>query len=384
MRNQETDCIHPIVDPKNSESGVTSAIYTSTAYNYQNSEGLLYPGFFSTYNQKRLGEIVAKLEGGKWGLAFNSGMAAISTTILSLTKEGDHIIFFNELYGGTWRFATEELIQRGISYSFADNDISSFDECLQKNTRIVYLETPSNPLLSILDLKEIANWARKNQLITIIDNTFATPINLKPISLGIDIVIHSGTKYLSGHNDLPFGVVVCGNLEHKEFILPTAKLYGGSLSPFSCYQAERSIKTLALRVQRQNENAMKIALYLEKHSCVKKVYYPGLPSHKNHEIAKKQMTGYGGMLSFELNCNEEELNNFLQCLSVIQVALSLGGVESLICSPAATSHSGLTASQRKEMGISESLLRLSVGIENAEDLLADLKSALHSINKQEA
>jgi cystathionine beta-lyase len=382
MKKLDTICTHPLADYAISESGVTSAVYPSTAYNYLDSEELLYPGFFSTYNQKRLGEIVARLEDGVWGLAFNSGMAAITTTILSLTKEGDHIIFFNELYGGTWKFATEELIQRGISYTFSDNNLDSLEACLQQNTRIVYLETPSNPLLSIIDLKEVSMWAKKNGIIAIIDNTFATPINQKPISLGIDIVIHSGTKYLGGHNDLPFGAVVIGNLEHKEFILSTAKLYGGSLAPFSCYQAERSIKTLALRVQRQNESAYKIAHYLEEHPCVKKVYYPGLESHTNHLIAKKQMSGYGGMVSFELDCNEEELKNFLGSLSIIQIALSLGGVESLVCIPAATSHSGLTIDQRKAMGISETLIRFSVGIENVEDLVADLKFALNTISKQ--
>lgn len=382
MKQMDTICTHPFSGNSTSEYGVTSAVFTSTAYNYLDSEELLYPGFFSTYNQKRLGEIIANLEGGIWGLAFNSGMAAITTTVLSLTKEGDHIIFFNELYGGTWKFATEELIQRGISYSFSDNSINGLEACLQHNTRIVYLETPSNPLLSIIDVEEVAIWAKKNGLITIIDNTFATPINQKPMSLGIDIVIHSGTKYLGGHNDLPFGAVVIGNLEHKEFILSTAKLYGGSLAPFSCYQAERSIKTLALRVQRQNENANKIAHYLEEHPCVSKVYYPGLPSHTNHIIAKKQMSGYGGMVSFELDCNEEELKNFLGSLSIIQIALSLGGVESLVCIPAATSHSGLSKSQRKAMGINETLIRLSVGIENADDLINDLQLALNTISKQ--
>lgn len=380
MKKLETLCIHPI--NHGSDNSVTASIHPSTAYNYMASEELMYPGFYSTYNQKRLAEIVTRLEGGVWGLAFNSGMAAIATTILSLTKAGDHIIFFSELYGGTWKLAKEELIQRGINYSFAQSNLGSFKECLQSNTRLVYLETPSNPLLSIIDLEEISAWAKANGLVTIIDSTFATPINQKPISLGIDIVIHSGTKYLSGHNDLPYGVVVTGNPEHKDFILATARLYGGSLSPFSCYQAERSIKTLALRVQRQNENAMRIAQYLETHPCVKKVFYPGLPSHRNHHIAVKQMSGFGGMLSFELNCDEEELLNFLGRLSIIQIALSLGGVESLVCIPAATSHSGLTKAQREEMGISDSLIRLSVGIENCDDLLEDLKLALNSITRQ--
>lgn len=382
MSKLETICIHPITKVEYPEGSVTPGVFPSTAYNYMSSDELMYPGFFSTFNQKRLGDIVAKLEGGCWGLAFNSGMAAISTSILSLTKAGDHIIFCSELYGGTWKFAKDELIQRGLSYSFAGSDLESFKKCLQKNTRLIYLESPSNPLLTIIDLEEISLWAKENGLITIIDNTFATPVNQKPISLGIDIVIHSGTKYLGGHSDLPFGIVVTGTMEHKEFILSTAKLYGGFLSPHSCYLAERSIKTLALRVQRQNENALKIAQYLEGHSSVKRVFYPGISSHKNHRIAARQMSGFGGMLSFELKCDHEGLMCFLGNLSLIQIALSLGGVESLVCIPAATSHSGLTKAQREEMGISESLIRLSVGIENSDDLIEDLDSALASIGKQ--
>jgi len=381
MRKQETICTHPSPGTQNHESAATSAIFPAVAYNYLNAEQLLYPGFFTTYNQKRLGEIVAELEGGELGLVFNSGMAAISTTILSLVKAGDHILFFNELYGGTWRFATEELPQRGIQCSFAENSLESFEAALQSNTRLVYLETPSNPLMSIIDLEEIAYWAKKHNLITLVDNTFATPINQRPIALGIDIVLHSGTKYLGGHNDLPFGVMVANTTEYKSTILSTAKLYGGFLSALSCYEAERSIKTLVLRVERQNENALKIAQYLESLASVKKVFYPGLPAHKDYLIAKKQMSGFGGMMSFELDCTPDELPVFLSELSIIKPALSLGGVESLICVPAATSHSGMTKAERNTMGISDSLIRLSVGIENCQDLIEDIAIALNSIGK---
>jgi cystathionine beta-lyase len=227
-----------------------------------------------------------------------------------------------------------------------------------------------------LDLEEISSWARKNGVVTVIDNTFASPINQNPITLGIDIVIHSGTKYLGGHNDLPFGVVVIGNMDYKELILSTAKLYGGSLTPSSCYQAERSIKTLALRMERQNENASRVATYLQSHFKIKKVFYPGLSNHPNHYIAQKQMRGFGGMLSFELDTSEISLTDFLSRLTIIQPALSLGGVESLVSVPAATSHSGLTIQQREKMGISNNLIRFSAGIENADDLIHDLKSAL--------
>jgi cystathionine beta-lyase len=376
MKKQDTLCIHPVDNNGNDSKSVTSAIYPSTAYYYMEEDELTYPGFFSTYNQKRLGEIVAKLERGVWGLAFSSGMAAITTTILSLIKEGDHVIFFNELYGGTWKFANAELKQRGVSFSFSSGTIGSIKSCCKYNTRLIYLESPSNPLLSILDLEEISSWARKNGVVTVIDNTFASPINQNPITLGIDIVIHSGTKYLGGHNDLPFGVVVIGNMDYKELILSTAKLYGGSLTPSSCYQAERSIKTLALRMERQNENASRVATYLQSHFKIKKVFYPGLSNHPNHYIAQKQMRGFGGMLSFELDTSEISLTDFLSRLTIIQPALSLGGVESLVSVPAATSHSGLTIQQREKMGISNNLIRFSAGIENADDLIHDLKSAL--------
>lgn len=373
MKKKETICVHPPQLNPEPSHGVTSAIFPSTAYDY--SQELIYPGFSSTYNQKRLGEIIAVLESAAWGIAFNSGMSAITTAILSLIKAGDHVIFFNELYGGAWKFANEELPQRGVSCSFANKSLSSFESCLQKNTRLVYLESPSNPLLSILDLEAIALWAKKNRIITIIDNTFATPINQLPVNLGIDISIHSGTKYLGGHNDLPFGAVVGTDSELEKKILRTSKLYGGSLTPYSCYLAERSIKTLSLRVERQNENAMKVGQFLESHSKVRKVYYPGLVSHEDHEVARRQMSGYGGMLSFEL-VSGSDVAGFLSRLSVIKPALSLGGVESLICAPSVTSHVTLSNKERELMGISDSLLRLSVGIENSGDLIQDLELAL--------
>jgi cystathionine beta-lyase len=323
-----------------------------------------------------LGKIIAKLEGGEWGLVFSSGMAAITTAILSFVQKGDHIIFSRDLYGGTLNLAENELPRRDVSYTYADNTLESFESALQENTKLIYIETPANPLLNIVPLKEVAAFAQKNGLVTVVDNTFASPINQQPIAHGIDIVVHSGTKYLGGHNDLPFGALTSKISDHKDLIYKTAKLYGGSLSPSQCYMVERSLKTLALRIQRQNENAMKIATFLDSHSSVSRVYYPGLPSHPNHDVAGAQMSGFGGMLSFDLEVNGESLYIFLKSLSVIQPALSLGGVESLICVPAATSHKWLTESQRLSLGIKDNLLRLSVGIENAEDLIADLKQAI--------
>ena len=376
MKRKETLCVHPHPRFEKNKSGVTSPLYTSTAYNPADSEELVYPGFFSTSNQQQLASIISELEGGVWGMVFNSGMAAITTTILAMVKRGDHILFSRQLYGGTWRFAEQELKERGVEASYADNQLLQLKSAVKKNTKVIYIETPSNPLLSIVDLQEVAGWARKNNILTIVDNTFATPINQQPIASGIDMVVHSGTKYLGGHNDLPFGALVIADLSLKEKLLSIGKLYGGALSPFSCYLAERSIKTLYLRMQKHNENAQCIATYLETHKHVKRVYYPGLASHRDHAVAQKQMLGFGGILSFEIAGNATQTTVFFSKLQLISPALSLGGVESLICVPAETSHKILPKHEREKQGITDQLLRLSVGIEHTDDLINDLENAL--------
>lgn len=380
MNKPHTQSVHPLRDDKNDKGSVTAAIYPAVAYDYIDAKNLQYPGFYSTYNQERLGRIISVLEDGEWGMVFSSGMAAISTAILSFVSQNDHIVFSKDLYGGTLKFAKEELPRRGIACSFADGSSESFEALLQDNTKIIYIETPSNPLLNIIAIREISAIAKTNNIITIIDNTFASPINQLPIKEGIDIIVHSGTKYLGGHNDLPYGALVCNNRDYKESIAGTAKMYGGSLTPYECYLAERSLKTLALRIQKQNENAMEIARYLENHVAINKVYYPGLPSHPQHMIASQQMKGFGGMVSFELNTDVDGIKKFQQALRLISPALSLGGVESLICSPAFTSHRYLTREERLAIGIADNLLRLSVGIEDPADLVEDLETAIRQIN----
>ncbi|HEX5169570.1 MAG TPA: PLP-dependent aspartate aminotransferase family protein [Cyclobacteriaceae bacterium] len=280
------------------------------------------------------------------------------------------------MYGGTLTFASEQLPRMGISCSFAESSLESYQQLTQKNTRLIFLETPSNPLLTILPLGDIAKWARMNGIITIVDNTLATSINQRPIEAGCDISIQSGTKYLGGHSDLQFGTLVTSNKEMQERILPIAKLYGASLSPENCYRAERSLKTLSLRVSRQNENAMAVAEFLRNHKSIKKVFYPGLETHHNHATAMKQMSGFGGIVSFEVKKDKHGIDNFLNRLALVKPALSLGGVESLICVPARTSHSSLSSYKRKSIGIKDNLIRLSVGIEAVEDILFDLKKAL--------
>jgi len=376
MRKFETLCVHPLQDEEKLRGAVASPIFPSVAYNYLGKDDLEYPGFYSTYNQKRLGNIMASLEEGQWGMVFSSGMAAISTAIFSFVQQGDHIIFSKDLYGGTWKLAEQELPKRGVSFSYAENTIESFQSQWQEKTKVIYIETPANPLLNIVPLQEIAAFAKERGIVTIVDNTFASPINQRPIVHGIDIAVHSGTKYLGGHNDLPFGALVSNQLDHKELLFSTAKLYGGSLSAEQCYRVERSIKTLAIRIARQNENALALAQYLAQHQAVSRVYYPGLPSHPDHALASKQMEGFGGMLSFELAFPADQIQRFLSGLELIQPALSLGGVESLICAPAVTSHKSLNPEERGKLGIKDNLLRMSVGIEEVGDLIADIEQSI--------
>ena len=380
INSQESHCVHPLNDQRNARRSATSAVFPAVAYTYLDESELQYPGFFSTYNQKRLGEIIARLEGAKYGIAFSSGMAAITTAILSFVKAGDHILFSRELYGGTLKFATDDLPLREISCSYAAPDIEDFRRLANDRTRIIYIESPSNPLLNVISLAEIVKLARDRNIITIIDNTFASPINQRPVEAGFDFSIESGTKYLGGHNDLPFGTFTCSSEEHYKAVLATAKLYGGSLTPNECYLAERSLKTLALRVKRQNENAQQLAEYLEKHPRIGRVYYPGLPSHPQHKVAATQMNGFGGMISFEPDTDEKGMKKFQQQLRIITPALSLGGVESLICSPMLTSHRYLSKEERVGLGINDNLLRLSVGIEEVNDLMADIDQSLASLS----
>lgn len=352
--------------------GVVNPIYLSSAYDYETD--VVYPRYFNTPNQLAVTEKLCALENAESGLIFSSGMAAILTSLFALVKKGDHLIFQNDLYGGTHHAALHELEKYGMSLTLVDaSDPKNFERAIRKETKVIYVETPSNPLLKITDLKAVAQIAKKHKLTTIIDNTFASPINQNPIDLGIDIVTHSGTKYIGGHSDLCCGVA----LSSKKLIakIKTSALhFGGSLDAFTCYMVERSLKTIYLRVKQQNKNALAIAEFLEKESKVAAVYYPGLKTHTSYTIAKRQMPGgFGGMLSFEVKGDPDK---FIKKLKLIKRAISLGGVESTITSPVKTSHAKLTAAERKEVGISDKLLRLSVGIEDTQDLIADLQQAL--------
>jgi cystathionine beta-lyase len=335
------------------------------------------PRYFNAANQKALAERMSALENAESALIFSSGMAAISTTLLALLSHGDHIVFQKGLYGGTFKFIHDDFHRFGIQFTITENNtISDFKKAILPNTKAIFIESPSNPLLQLTDIAQVAGLTQNKNIISIIDSTFASPVNQNPIDLGIDIVIHSATKYLGGHSDLTAGAIVSSqtNIDHiRNFALNL----GGSLNPEMCYILERSLKTIALRVKKQNENALQLVDYLDANEYVKRVYYPGLESHTGHSIAKKQMRGFGGMLSFELN-NLDGIE-FQRNLSVIKPAVSLGGVESTICTPSITSHRHMKKVDREREGITDSLLRLSVGIEGVDDLIGDIDNALNKI-----
>ena len=356
-------------DPQH--GGIVNPIYPSSAYDYEAE--VIYPRYYNTPNQKAVAEKLCALEHAEAGLIFSSGMAAILTSIFALMKKGDHIIFQNDLYGGTHHAALHELEKYGMALSMVDAaDPGNFEKAIRKETKIIYVETPSNPLLKITDLKAVARIAKNHNIITIIDNTFASPINQNPIDLGIDIVTHSGTKYIGGHSDLCCGIALSGKKLMGK-IRTSAMHFGGSLDAFTCYLVERSLKTIALRVNQQNKNAIAIAGFLAGETKISKVNYPGLKTHPSYRIAKSQMPGgFGGMLSFELKGDPDK---FIKKLKLIKRAISLGGVESTIASPVKTSHAKLSLKERKEVGITDKLLRLSVGIEETEDLINDIKQA---------
>jgi len=362
------------LDP--STRGINTPIYTSSAYEYLDSDARSYPRYFNTPNQLAVVEKLCALEGAEDGLVLSSGMAAISSVLLAFLGSGDHAVIQDEIYGGTHAMVSQHFERLGISFTLAPADPAALARAITGRTRLLYIETPTNPLLTILDIPAVTRVARERGIVTVIDNTFASPVNQRPIGLGVDIVIHSGTKYLAGHSDLCCGAVL-GSTSHTERVRHTCLSLGGSLDAQSCYVLERSLKTLALRVERQSANALAVATALAAHPRVSRVNYPGLPSHPGYATAKAQMSGFGGMLSFE-PADSVDPDRFLHALELIRPALSLGGVESTICAPATTSHSKVSAEVRRRLGISDGLLRLSVGIEHADDLIADLTQALEA------
>ncbi|MDG1527850.1 MAG: aminotransferase class I/II-fold pyridoxal phosphate-dependent enzyme [Polaribacter sp.] len=373
-----TICTH-IGEVKDEQfKGAISPIYMSTSYEFDNVDVKRYPRYFNTPNQEMLCKKIAALEKTENALIFGSGMAAVSTTLLAFLHKGDHIVLQQTLYGGTYNFVVEEFDKFGIEYSFTkDLSIASFQKEIKENTKVLYIETPSNPLLTITDMKAVSKLATKKGIVTMIDNTFASPINQTPVDFGIDIMLHSATKYMGGHSDVLAGAVAASN-EHIEIIWNVAKNLGGSLSDFMVWILERSLKTMNLRVKRQSKNALKMAKYLAQNTNVSRVYYPGLKGHPNYKLAKKQMKNFGGMLSFELNDSINAMD-FMNALELIKPSMSLAGIESTMLSPTQTSHALLTPEERENQGIKDGLIRFSVGIEETKDLIADIEQALSSL-----
>ncbi len=357
--------------------GAVSPLYMSTSYAFQDVDVKRYPRYFNTPNQIGLSKKIAALEHTEAAMIFGSGMAAISTALMAFLQAGDHVVLQKTLYGGTYNLVSEQFEKFGISYSFTDGlQPTDFEAKIKENTKVVFIETPSNPLLTITDLDAIGKIAKRHGVVSMIDNTFASPVNQNPIDFGIDVIIHSATKYMGGHSDISAGAVA-STQENMERIFNLAKNFGGSLSDYTVWLLERSIKTMGIRVKAQNENAQRMAEYLYRHEDITSVYYPGLLSHPDHELAKSQMNGFGGMLSFELN-DVLNVSQFLKALNMIKPSMSLAGVESTMLTPAQTSHALLGPEERKRQGIKDGLIRFSVGIEETEDLIADIEQALKS------
>lgn len=376
-----TICTHTGEVKDEQFKGSVSPIYMATSYAFDDVDIKRYPRYFNTPNQEYLAKKIAALEHAEAAMIFGSGMAALSTMLLAFLKKGDHVVFQNTIYGGTVSFIKDELPKFGIEYSFTNGfEVSDFKEAIRPNTKVIHIETPSNPLLTITDLRAVATLAKSKGILTTIDNTFASPINQNPIDFGIDVVMHSATKYLGGHSDILAGVVASSK-ENMEAIWHVAKNLGGSLSDFMVWMLERSIKTLALRVKAQNRNAKRLAKFLEQHEDIKRVHYPGLKSHPQYELAKSQMRGFGGMLSFELNDGLDALR-FQKELKLIKPAMSLAGIESTMVSPYLTSHVSLTQKERDDLGISNGLIRFSVGIESKQDLIDDIQQAINKVKHE--
>ena len=355
--------------------GAVSPLYMATSYAFEDVETKRYPRYFNTPNQVALAKKMAALEHGEAALIFGSGMAAVSTSLMAFLGSGDHVVFPDALYGGTSNLAVEEFAKFGIEYTFAkDSSIASLKSEIKENTKVIYIETPSNPLLKITDIEGVAGLAKKHGLVSMIDNTFASPVNQNPLDLGIDIVLHSATKYMGGHSDILAGTAISSEA-HIDRIFQMAKNFGGNLSDYTVWLLERSIKTMGLRVKAQNSNALQLAEFLKAHPSVANVYYPGLKDHPDHELAAKQMSGFGGMMSFELNA-EIDVQHLLKSLKLIKPSMSLAGVESTILLPSKTSHGLLTEEERAQQGIKDNLLRFSVGIEEFEDIKQDLEQAI--------
>jgi len=376
----ETLAIHTGERPDKASGAISVPIYQTSTFAFEDigkTKGYDYSRSGNP-TRKALEDTIAKLEGGKAGFAFATGMAA-EATVIHLLKAGDHVICGDDVYGGTYRLFNNVMSNFGLEFTFLRMDSrKALETAIKPNTRMMWLETPSNPLLNIIDLEMAADVAKKHNILTVIDNTFASPYFLRPIDFGIDLVVHSTTKYLNGHCDVVGGAVVTTTDELTQRVQFLLNTMGTCASPFDCWLVLRGIETLPLRVKQHEANAIAVANYLEGHSAVKRVYYPGLESHPGHDIAKRQMKGFGGVVSFQIRGGVRKANAFLRSLRVFSLAESLGGTASLAEHPATMSHASLPADFRKQVGVTDDLIRLSVGLENTDDIIEDLAQALES------
>ena len=374
----ETAAIHSEGGPCPATGAIVTPIYQTSTFVFEDIGKTKGYDYSRTANptRKALEDTIAVLEGGKAGSAFATGMAA-EATVMHLLKQGDHVISQEDLYGGTYRLFENVMKNFGLEFTFVRmDDKDEIEAAIRPNTRMIWIETISNPLLNIVDVEMVASIAKKRGLLTVADNTLPSPYLLRPLEYGIDLVVHSTTKYLNGHCDVVGGAVVSANEELAERVRFLSNAMGTCASPFDCWLVLRGIKTLPIRMTQHCQSAAAIANFLEKHPKIKRVFYPGLKSHPHYKIAKKQMNGYSGIVSFEIVGGKKAVESFLRKVKVFSLAESLGGVDSLVEHPATMSHAAMPESFRKKVGITEDLIRLSIGLENIDDLREDLEQAL--------
>jgi cystathionine beta-lyase/cystathionine gamma-synthase len=389
--HSETKAVRGAADLEKKNGPLATPIYQTSTFEVTDNDEQLRAShtdhFYTRYGNPTntvAEKTIAELEGTEAALTFASGMGAITTTILALVKSGDHVVAQRDIYGGVNKFLSQWLPKMGIETTFVDTtEYEQHARAIRPNTKLLYLESPTNPTLRVVDFKKAAAIAKQHKLLSMIDATFGTPINQHPAKSGIDLVMHSGTKYLSGHTDLICGAVA-GRHELMEKIWQTRTTLGNCMDPHASWMLVRGLKTLAVRVARQNENAQRVAEFLAEHAKVQQVHYPFLKSHPQYALARAQMSGGGGMVSFEIEGTGEDARRVTEAMRLFTLAPSLGGVESLVSIPVLTSHAMIPAEERARMGVNEQMVRLSVGIENADDLIADLEHAFKAVAAQQS
>ncbi len=380
MTGFKTKAIHAGQEPEQITGAVAVPVFQTSTYAQHELGGHATYDYARTINPTRLAleKNLAALENGTFGYCFASGMAAIAAT-LSVVKSGDHVIAGNDMYGGSYRYFSRILSENGIEFSYVDmREPKNIETAIKPNTKLIYCESPTNPMMNLVDLGAVSNIAKGKHLISVVDNTFMSPYFQNPLDLGIDIVLHSATKYIGGHSDVIGGAVLTSDSHLAEKIKFYQNSAGGVPGPWDVWLLLRSVKTLAIRMEAHQANAMKIAEYLSKEAKIKKIFYPGLPSHPQYQLAKEQMRGFGGIISIETG-SLENAKHFAAALEIFTLGESLGGVESLICHPVTMTHGSVPPERRAELGITDGLVRLSVGIEDIDDLMADVRRGINAI-----